>query len=233
MGEPMYETLISLAPPVPRARDLSDRAKTFLEDPATRDFALLVGAVALYGSERPWELPCLLADRLKITQFDADTFSGIDRNKLCHVLSEKPSPHVDPGRMSSWIKDCGKVVMGQYSGGTSWIWNNYRIMDATRLARRLTGIPGIGTAKATVFTFLLLADWEAQVTGWEIFEPPVDERVSLTMRRLGMGKTMSRDPEETVATLEGIRALTKWHCLPSNPRCGLCPLTDKCCKQGV
>lgn len=230
-GEPLYGALVSLASPVPRGRCLEGRAKVFLDDPATKDFALLVGAIAMYGSEKPWELPCVLADRLMLARFDAETFADIDGRELRRALAEKPSLHIDPGRMSGWIRDCGKVVMGQY-GSASWIWNNYRDMDATRLARRLTGIPGIGIAKATVFTFLLSADWGARVTGWEDFKPPVDHRLSAVLRRLGMDK-LAADPEMAVAALEGARMLAKRNCLADNPRCDSCPLVDKCPKQGV
>jgi hypothetical protein len=227
----LLDSIAALAAPLPGMRP-SRHAGELPDDPSEGDFALLVGAIAMYGSDEPWDLPRALAGRLAIGCFDAEVFSGMDIARLRCALAESPALHVDPGKMARWIVDAGKVVAGQYGGSARWIWNDCGGIDATRLARRLVGIPGIGTAKATVFAYLLSRDHGIPVSGWDVFDPPMNQRLLAVRARLG-GHALRGDPGRDVAILEGIRELAKGFCGLTGPQCGICPLSGKCPKQGV
>jgi hypothetical protein len=228
----IVESLIRAGPKIPC--DYPDgEAGEFLKDHASQPLSLLFGAIAMYGSDDPWALPHAWATRLGKERFDATSLAEESESALILALKQRPALHMDPVRMGRWASQAAKVIVGQYGGGTSWIWNDYRHIDVSRLVMRLRGIPGIGAVKALVFAFLLYRDWGATVVGWDKFEIPMDPPMLETLRRLGIGAFPSGDPEQTVKIHEGLRTIAKKHCIWNGPQCGACPVSAKCPKQGV
>jgi len=209
-------------------------AGEFLRDPASQPLSLLLGAIAMYGSDSPWSLPHTLATRLGMERFDAMALAGMGEAALRQAIAKRPSLHIDSPKMGRWADQASRMVVGQYGGGTSWIWDDYRRMDAARLVERLRGVPGIGAVKALVFAFLLGTDWGADIVGWDKFEMPMDPPMLEASRRLGIGTSLPRgDPERLVRIHEGLRNIVKRHCALDGPRCEACPLSAKCPRQGV
>lgn len=204
-------------------------AGEFLRNPVNQPLALLIGAMAMYGSDAPWEVPHKLHARLEPMRFNAAALAEVDEGALRLAMR---SLHVDPAKTGKWISQASKVVVGQYGGEVSWIWNDYRRIEVSRLIGRLKGIPGIGSVKALVFAFLLGMDWGANIVGWEQFDMPMDERMLWASRRLGLVLPIrSDDPEWLVMLHEGLRAAGK-HCGPL-PRCEACPAFAVCPRQGA
>lgn len=228
------ELLASLAPPIPCEYPDGD-AGMFLKDPASQPFALLVGAIALYGSELPWTLPYVLRTRLNIECFDARAIVAVDENVLRLVLSDASAYvlHMDPSRMAKWVRQSAQVIVGQYGGGTSWIWNDYRRIETAQLIRRLMELPGIGSVKALVLAFLLYRDWGADIVGWEKLQPPMSDTMRTAAFRLGIQSSISSSPEQIVMVCEGLRNIAKSFCVEDGPLCGNCPLLTGCPRQGV
>lgn len=204
-------------------------AGEFLRNPANRSLALLLGAMTMYGSDTPWEVPHKLHVRLEPMRFTAAALAEVDEGVLRLAMRDL---HVDPAKTGKWISQASKVVVGQYGGEASWIWNDYRRIDVSRLIGRLRGIPGIGSVKALMFAFLLGMDWGADIVGWEHFDMPMDEQMLWASRRLGLALPLkSDDPERLVMLHEGLRCAGK-HCGPA-PRCEMCPVSAGCPRQGA
>lgn len=228
----IVESLIRAGPKIPC--DYPDgEAGEFLRNPTSQSISLLIGAIAMYGSNEPWALPQALAVRLGKGRFDAVSLAEESESTLILAFKQRPVLHLDPVRMGRWINQAAKVIVGQYGGGTSQIWNDYRLIDVSRLVMRLKGIPGIGAVKALVFAFLLYRDWGAIVVGWDKFEIPMDPPMLETLRRLGIGAFPKGDPEQIVKIHEGLRIITKKHCIWNGPQCGAYPMSAKCPKRGV
>ncbi len=222
--------MVSAAPALPRS--YPDGAPgEFLKDPANQAFALLVGALALYGSDSPWGMPYELRTRLALPRFDATTIARLGEERLREALRRRPVLHMNPGKMGRWTWQAASVVVGQY-GDAKWIWNDRRHMEAGRLVRRLTGIPGIGAVKALVFAYLLGRDWEADLD-WTGFVPQLNTGMAGTLRRTGTSLPDVRNLEQFVMAHEGLRSVSKSFCSLDRPLCGECPLSAMCPKQGV
>lgn len=227
----MLGLLAGSAPELPCAYP-DGEAGEFLRDPAKQPLSLLLGAIAMYGSEHPWALPHGMAARLGMARFDAPTLAAFGEQDLRRVVGEGPALHIDPRRMGRWAWRAARFVDGQY-GGANWIWNDYRTMDAGRLVGRLMDVPGMGPVKATVLAFLLRRDWGARIVGWEAFEPPMDGGMLVAANRLGLGTSRGADPELVVRAYEGLRMVARMFCAGDAPLCGGCPLSEKCPRQGA
>lgn len=228
----ILELLIHMAPTLP-CNYPKGEAGDFLRDQINQPLSLLLGAIALYGSDNPWALPHSLFVRLDKQRFDALTLSQENSVVLCQAIKQKPMLHMDPNKMGMWISNVTKVIVGEYGGGTSWIWDDYRQMDVSRLVRRLKSMPGVGITKALTFSFLLYRDWEANIVGWDKLEMPIDPPMTETLHRLGMGKFPRGSPEHIVQIYGGLRVLIKQHCTWNRPQCVACPISIICPRQGV
>jgi endonuclease III len=218
--------------PVPRGYP-DGMSGEFLKNPSTQPLSLLLGAIAMYGSDFPWDLPYELATRLRMDQFDAVTLATKDMEELKSAIGNRPMLHIDPTKMGKWISGTAKVIVGQYGGRTSWIWDDYKHMDVSRLVIRLKEIPGIGIVKALIFAFLLNRDWGADIVGWNEFKIPMDLHMLKVSHRLGITLFPMEDPEQLVMVYEGLRNIMKRYCVLDGPRCEICPLLEKCPRQGV
>jgi hypothetical protein len=228
----VLELLIQMAPILP-CNYPNGKAGDFLQDQVNQPLSLLLGAIALYGSDDPWALPYNLFIRLDKQRFDALTLSQEDPTILCKAVRQKPILHMDPNKMGTWISKITKVVVGEYGEGTSWIWDDYRQMDVSRLIRRLKSMPGIGVTKALTFSFLLYRDWRADIVGWDKLEIPIEPSMTKALYRLGIEKFPRSDPEHVVKIYSGLRTLIKKHCTWNEPQCGACPISIICPRQGV
>jgi uncharacterized HhH-GPD family protein len=64
---------------------------------------------------------------------------------LDEVFREKPAIHRFPGAMAERVRDLAQVVVDEYGGDASRIWNEAE--DADDLRRRLAALPGFGEMK--------------------------------------------------------------------------------------
>lgn len=229
----LVEFLVAMSPSVPREYPVGE-AGEFLRSPDKQALSLLLGAMAMYGSDSPWRFPFDLSRRLGVSGFNAAALAAVGEAEVRRAVGTKPALHIDPPRMGRWIQQAGQVLVGQYGGSANWIWNDYRRIEVERLVRRLMEIPGMGPVKALMLSFILRKDWDAEIVGWGEFNPPMDTGMSDTLRRLGIGRLpLSDDPELIVKVYEGLRSIAKAFCAQGRPLCDACPLSAKCPKQGV
>jgi len=222
----------SWALPVPCQYPLGDALEMF-SNPSKKPMALLVGAMGMYGSDHPWEIPYNLSVRLGIECLDAKSIKDVGENGLRRALCGRPALHVSPPKMGTWISRAADFVVGQYDGDPALIWNRGSGIEAQRLIRRLVDVPGIGNVKALAFTFLLGRDWDVDINEWDRVDIESNSDINRVLIRLGIvNPPRPIDPKTVVAIWEGLRRIGKTYCVLDNPRCAECPMIG-CRKKGV
>jgi uncharacterized HhH-GPD family protein len=120
---------------------------------ASNPLALLIG----FALDQQVTVPTAFAGPRKLEQrlgkVDAAHIAGMDPAKLDAVFREKPAVHRFPGNMAKRVQDLCAVVVSEYGGDASRIWND--AADAADLRARLSGLPGFGDMKVTSLAAVL------------------------------------------------------------------------------
>ena len=133
---------------------------------ASNSTALLIGMVLdqQIPLERAFSAPYLLQKRIgkKLT---AKLIANMDPEELAAHFSEKPALHRFPSSMASRCQQVCSIVVDQYGGNPSKIWNNAETGDD--LFNAISKLPGFGIQKAKIFAALLGKQFEVKPKGWK------------------------------------------------------------------
>lgn len=141
------------------------------DDPAadelltTNPFALLVGMMLdqQYPMEQAFMGPRKVLDRFG--SFDPAAVAAADPEEFAALCATTPAIHRFPGSMSARLQDLARIVVDEYDGDTSRIWNE--AADGKDLAKRLGALPGFGAQKVRIFVALLAKQLDVRPDGWE------------------------------------------------------------------
>ena len=141
------------------------------QDPAadalleSSDFALLIGMMLdqQYPMEHAFRGPEKI--RTRLGSFDVEEVAGADPERFAEIAAETPAIHRFPGSMAARMQEVARIVVEQYGGETSRIWNEAK--DGKDLLKRITALPGFGKQKAQIFVALLAKQRGVRPEGWE------------------------------------------------------------------
>ena len=157
---PSYGT-ISLVPTLRIAQDPA--ADELLgRDP----LALLIGMLLdqQFPMERAFGAPRLLAERLGVPSLSARHLADMDPEELVRIFQGPPALHRYPGSMAGRTQEVCRALVADYEGRAEGLWAD--APDGATLLRRLKGLPGFGTQKATIFLALLGKQYGVTPAGW-------------------------------------------------------------------
>jgi uncharacterized HhH-GPD family protein len=170
-------------------------ADTLLEDDP---FALLVGM--LLDQQQPMERafagPRRICRRLGWERLDPAGLIGMSEEDLVDVMRQPPAVHRYPASMARRVQALAEVVVQQYAGDCTGIWD---ARDAPTVMGRLLALPGYGPAKSGIFLALLGKQPGVRPQGWREASAPFGEE----------GSTLSVADVVDAASLEAVRAAKK------------------------
>src|SRR6476469_5250418 len=128
-------------------------------------FALLAGMMLdqQYPMEHAFRGPFKVTQRFG--SFDPRAIADADPDEFKALCSVPPAIHRFPGSMSARLQELARIVLDQYDGDASALWNTAR--DGAELKKRLTALPGFGDQKARIFVALLAKQAGVRPEGWE------------------------------------------------------------------
>src|SRR3954447_2732332 len=116
-------------------------------------FALLMG----FALDQQVPVQTAFAGPLKLRErfgtLDPRRIAEADPAKLEELFRQKPAIHRFPGSMAGRVQELAAVVVEEYGGDASRIWNE--AVDASELKRRLGALPGFGAMKVTALGSVL------------------------------------------------------------------------------
>ena len=143
-----------------------------VQDPAadalleSSPLALLLGM--LLDQQIPMEVafagPKKLADLLG--GLDAEAIADYDPEKFAAVCAETPAVHRFPGSMAKRIQDLARVLVDDYNGDATAVWQQGN-PDGREILVRLKRLPGFGDQKARIFLALLGKQYGLTAPGWQ------------------------------------------------------------------
>jgi uncharacterized HhH-GPD family protein len=141
----------------------SDDANRLL---AADDLALLIGMLLdqQFPMERAFFGPQLLKDRLG-EDLDAGRIARADLTRLEEVFKGPPAIHRYPSAMAKRTQDVCQVIVDEYEGDPSNIWETAQ--SGKELLLRLKALPGFGDGKSRIFVGLLGKRLGVRPDGWE------------------------------------------------------------------
>jgi uncharacterized HhH-GPD family protein len=128
--------------------------------------ALLIGMLLdqQFPIERAFAAPRLLADRLGVDVLDAAALADADPEQLTKVFQGPPALHRYPGSMAARTQELARFLVERYGGRADALWAD--VPDGATLLTRLTGLPGFGAQKSTIFLALLGKQLGVTPPGW-------------------------------------------------------------------
>lgn len=128
-------------------------------------FALLAGMMLdqQYPMEHAFRGPAKVVDRFG--SFDPAAIASADPNEFAAMAATTPAIHRFPGSMSARLQELARIVMDEYDGDASRIWDE--AADGQDLLRRIMALPGFGKQKAQIFVALLAKQRGVRPEGWE------------------------------------------------------------------
>jgi uncharacterized HhH-GPD family protein len=133
----------------------------------TRDpFALLAGMLLdqQFPMERAFAGPQRIVERLGIDHLDPAVVAAHDPEVFAALCATPPAVHRYPGSMAARLQALARIVLEEYGGDASALWNG--ASDGAQLLARLRALPGFGDAKARIFVALLGKQRGVQPPGW-------------------------------------------------------------------
>lgn len=136
--------------------------------------ALLVGMVLdqQVTMEKAFAGPAVIATRMDGT-FDVATIAAMDEEQFAKICAERPAIHRFPGSMAKRVQAVCRVLVEEYDGDASRLWDSAETGPALKAA--LAELPGLGDQKASIFTALLGKQCGVQPDGWREAAGPYGE----------------------------------------------------------
>jgi uncharacterized HhH-GPD family protein len=136
--------------------------------------ALLIGMVLdqQIPMERAFRAPFELRERLGGTLDPAD-LAAMDPDALTEIFQQKPALHRFPRSMAARVQEVCGVVVGQYQGVASNLWES--ATSGEELLATLRTLPGFGEQKARIFAALLAKRLGVTPPGWQEVTSPYGE----------------------------------------------------------
>jgi uncharacterized HhH-GPD family protein len=130
-------------------------------------FALLTGMLLdqQYPMEHAFAGPQKIAERLGVDHLDPAAVAALDPEEFAALCATPPAVHRYPRSMAARIQALAAVVVEQYGGDTSALWQE--AATGAELLARLRALPGFGDAKARIFLALLGKQRGVTPPGWE------------------------------------------------------------------
>jgi uncharacterized HhH-GPD family protein len=113
--------------------------------------------------ERAFSAPRDLVRRLG-HEPTAEELAAFDPEALAAVFSERPALHRFPKAMAARTQDLARLIVAEYDGDAAALWNT--ASSGTELLKRVSALPGFGTAKAQIFVALLGKQLGVRPSGW-------------------------------------------------------------------
>lgn len=128
-------------------------------------FALLAGMMLdqQYPMEHAFRGPAKVVDRFG--SFDPAAIASADPEEFAAMAATAPAIHRFPGSMAARLQELARIVMDEYDGDASRIWDE--AADGKDLLRRIMALPGFGKQKAQIFVALLAKQRGVRPEGWE------------------------------------------------------------------
>ncbi len=132
---------------------------------AADPLALLIGM--LLDQQVPMEKafvgPYVLRERLG-HELDARELASLPAERVADLFIDKPAIHRFPGSMAGRVQALCAHLVERYDGRAEAVWAD--ASTGAELLRRLSALPGFGTAKAQIFLALLGKQYGVQPEGW-------------------------------------------------------------------
>jgi uncharacterized HhH-GPD family protein len=126
--------------------------------------ALLLGMVLdqQIPMEKAFSGPAVIAERMG--GLDVGAIAAADPDSFREICSRPPAVHRFPGSMSARVQSVCQVLVQDYRGDAANLWAE--VDTGAELYRRIAGLPGFGTQKASIFVALLGKQYGVTPTGW-------------------------------------------------------------------
>lgn len=126
--------------------------------------ALLIGMVLdqQVTMEKAFAGPAVIAERMG--RFDVRAIAELPLTDFVALCSERPAIHRFPGSMGKRVHEVCDVLVRDWDADASSLWNSAD--TGQELRKLLVGLPGFGTAKATIMVALLGKRYGVQPYGW-------------------------------------------------------------------
>jgi uncharacterized HhH-GPD family protein len=127
--------------------------------------ALLIGMLLdqQVPLERAFSAPADLVARLG-HEPTAEELAGLDPDELTRVFSERPALHRYPKAMAARTQTLARIIVDEYDGDAAAVWAT--ATSGAQLLKRVSALPGFGTAKAQIFVALLGKQLGVRPDGW-------------------------------------------------------------------
>ncbi len=106
----------------------------------------------------------------------ADELASFDPEALAAVFSERPALHRFPKAMAARTQELARLIAADYDGDAAALWTT--ASSGAELLKRVSALPGFGTAKARIFVALLGKQLGVRPAGWREAAGPVGDEGS-------------------------------------------------------
>jgi uncharacterized HhH-GPD family protein len=148
--------------PVPIALPVAPEANELL----TRNALALLIAMLLDQQvplERAFSAPADLVARIGHEPTAAE-LADLDADELTRIFSERPALHRYPKAMAARTQALARIIADEYDGDAAAVWTT--ATSGPELLKRLSALPGFGTAKSQIFVALLGKQLGVRPDGW-------------------------------------------------------------------
>jgi len=199
--------------------------------------AYLFGVLFDWGqkAERAWEHPYSL--KKKLGHLDVEKISKMWLIDMVDIFRRKPCLRM-PVPSACFTLYASQLLVKKYRGNAKNIWNG--IDDGYLILQRLNEFYGMGQKKASMVLNALVRDFGHEIKDKSMIDVSYDRHIKKVFLRTGLVNEIS---EETIIQkarranpdFPGKLDLPCWTigrqwCDPSNPKCTLCILNDRCRK---
>ncbi|HEY6791537.1 MAG TPA: HhH-GPD-type base excision DNA repair protein [Trebonia sp.] len=113
--------------------------------------------------ERAFSAPADLVARLG-HEPTAVELADLDADELTRIFSERPALHRFPKAMAARTQALARIIVDEYDGDAAAVWTT--ATSGAELRKRVSALPGFGTAKAQIFVALLGKQLGVRPDGW-------------------------------------------------------------------
>ncbi|MCW2935018.1 MAG: hypothetical protein JWM19_5980 [Actinomycetia bacterium] len=113
--------------------------------------------------ERAFSAPADLVARLG-HEPTAVELADLDADELTRLFSERPALHRFPKAMAARTQALARIIVDEYDGDAAAVWTT--AASGAELLKRVSALPGFGTAKAQIFVALLGKQLGVCPDGW-------------------------------------------------------------------
>lgn len=153
-------------------------------------FALLLAMLLDQQVPMEWAFrgPYTLNER--IGGLDPVAIAAMTPDELEAAFKAKPALHRFPGSMAKRAHALAQVIVDEYGGDTSKVWNDATSGD--ELYERLRALPGFGDEKSKIFLALLGKRLGVKPPGWEAAAQPFSDDTPRSVADIDSPETLAR-----------------------------------------